>query len=81
MKMINIELYEKMLKGGFRQIGEGQAIKRDDGTVLTPVRLRRNGWRDQDLLVVLPPPEAEPEPVPAEVVEAVQEVIATNPAQ
>lgn len=85
---ITIDQYESMLARGFRVIGRAAEVKLDDGTVHSPVKLRRNGFRDQIVTVVIPPEPVEDisttaavadAEVPAEIMQAAAEVIAANP--
>ena len=70
MKLIKIEEYESMLARGFRVIGESDPVTRPDGSTVTPVRLRRNGFRDQFMGVVLPAEPVEDISVTAAIADA-----------
>jgi hypothetical protein len=70
MKLVQMEQYESMLARGFRVIGEGKPVTRPDGSNITPVWLRRNGFRDQRIGVIVPPEPVEDISVTAAIADA-----------
>lgn len=60
MKRIDTEELERIMRKPGTRIIEGKEAKQPDGSVHTPIQVRRRGFRHLDLVVITPPEEESP---------------------